>query len=243
MSSIVEKIKFDEKGLVPAIIQDVRTGQVLMLAYMNAESLEKTLSSGQTWFWSRSRQKLWHKGETSGHVQKVDEIFHDCDADAILVRVEQTNACCHEGYYSCFHYKISPHGVAIVSELAFDPNQVYGKLAPRDETAVTVAPVEPAVPDSCVPCEVLAELFQVIEMRKHLRPPGAYTSYLFDKGIDKILKKVGEETAEVIIGVKNNNRSEIVFEVSDLIYHLLVMLSEKNINLQEVLNELENRRK
>lgn len=241
MSSITDKIKFDENGLVPAIIQDVRTGQVLMLAYMNAESLEKTMSSGQTWFWSRSRQKLWHKGETSGHVQKVDEIFHDCDADAVLVRVEQTNACCHEGYYSCFHYKISPHGVAIVSELAFDPNQVYGKLAPQKEEAATRE--EDYTCEPCVPCEVLSELFQVIQARKQLRPPGAYTSYLFDKGIDKILKKVGEETAEVIIGVKNNNRSEVVFEVSDLIYHLLVMLAEKNIDLQEVLNELENRRK
>lgn len=239
MSSIVSKIKFDDKGLVPAIVQDVRTGQVLMLAYMNAESLEKTLSSGETWFWSRSRKKLWHKGETSGHTQKVDEILYDCDADALLVRVEQTNACCHEGYYSCFHYKISPQGVAIVGDLAFDPNQVYGKLA-RKEAAVTEQPV---VCEPCEPCEVLSELFQVIQMRKQLRPPGAYTSYLFDKGIDKILKKIGEETAEVIVGAKNNNRSEIVFEVSDLIYHLLVMLAEKNIDLREVLNELESRRK
>ncbi len=239
MSSIVSKIKFDEKGLVPAIVQDVRTGQVLMLAYMNAESLEKTLSSGETWFWSRSRQKLWHKGETSGHTQKVDEILFDCDADALLVRVEQTNACCHEGYYSCFHYKMSPQGVAIVGDLAFDPNQVYGKLARREAAATE----QPVVCERCEPCEVLSELFQVIQMRKQLRPPGAYTSYLFDKGIDKILKKIGEETAEVIVGAKNNNRSEIVFEVSDLIYHLLVMLAEKNIDLREVLDELESRRK
>lgn len=241
MKSIVDKIKFDEKGLVPAIVQDVRTGQVLMLAYMNAVSLEKTLTSGETWFWSRSRQKLWHKGETSGHVQKVDEMFYDCDADALLVRVEQNNACCHEGYYSCFHYKVNPQGgVAIVGELAFDPNQVYGKLAPKEEAA---AAEQKAVCKPSAACGVLEELFQVIQMRKQLRPPGAYTSYLFDKGIDKILKKVGEETAEVIIGAKNNNRSEVVFEVSDLIYHVLVMLAEKNIDLQDVLNELDDRRK
>jgi phosphoribosyl-ATP pyrophosphohydrolase/phosphoribosyl-AMP cyclohydrolase len=242
--NVVDQIKFGPDGLVPAIVQDVRTGTVIMLAYMNTTAVEKTLSSGETWFWSRSRQKLWHKGETSGHVQKVDEMFYDCDADALLIRVEQTNAGCHEGYYSCFHYKINPKGgVAIVGELAFDPNQVYGKMAPKEEAATTDIKPERQCDVSSASCGVLEELFSVIQMRKQMRPPGAYTSYLFDKGIDKILKKVGEETAEVIISAKNNNRSEIVFEVSDLFYHVLVMMCEKNVNLQDVLNELQNRRK
>lgn len=124
----VEDLKYDASGLIPAIIQDVHTKEVLMMAYMNKESVAKTLESKETWFWSRSRQKFWHKGESSGNVQKVQEITYDCDADTLLIQVEQKGAACHEGYYSCFHYQIGPGGdVTVKGEKMFDPEEVYGK--------------------------------------------------------------------------------------------------------------------
>lgn len=124
----VENLKYNGDGLIPAIIQDVNTKDVLMMAYMNREAVAKTLESGETWFWSRSRQKFWHKGESSGNVQKVKEVTYDCDADTLLIQVEQKDAACHEGYYSCFHYKIEPDGsISIKGERVFDPEEVYGK--------------------------------------------------------------------------------------------------------------------
>ena len=124
----IDSLKFNEQGLIPAIVQDVDTGSVLMLAYMNREAVEKTLESRETWFWSRSRQKFWHKGETSGNTQKVKEIYYDCDRDTLLVKVTQQGAACHEGYFSCFHYRIDSDGqVATVGEKYFDPEKVYGK--------------------------------------------------------------------------------------------------------------------
>ncbi len=124
----LDKLKYNEAGLIPAIVQDINGGAVLMLAYMNKESLEKTLASGETWFWSRSRKTFWHKGESSGNVQRVKEILYDCDRDTLLVKVQQNGAACHEGFYSCFHYRIEPGGeVTVVGEKQFDPEQVYGK--------------------------------------------------------------------------------------------------------------------
>jgi len=214
-----DTIKFDAHGLVPAIIQDAQSGQVLMLAYMNEESLDKTLASGRTWFYSRSRQKLWMKGESSGNVQKVKQILYDCDADTLLIKVEQTGVACHTGHYSCF-YRDST-GQEVENQL-FDPKEIYSSASNRG---------------------ILIELYNLIRERKEQLPEGSYTSYLFSKGIDKILKKVGEENAEVIIAAKNDSKSELIYETSDLVYHLLVLLVERGIGPVDIFNELALRRR
>jgi phosphoribosyl-ATP pyrophosphohydrolase/phosphoribosyl-AMP cyclohydrolase len=195
-------VKYDEKGLVPAIVQDAVSKEVLTLAYMNKESLELTINQEETWFYSRSRQALWHKGETSGNTQKVVSMSYDCDADAILVQVIPSGPACHKGNYSCFA-------------------GVEGEAGNR--------------------FDILNRLESVIAAREAERPEGAYTTYLFEKGLDKILKKVGEETAEVIIAAKNRSQDELRYETADLLYHLLVLLREAKLPLDEVLNELERR--
>lgn len=208
-----DALRWNEQGLIPAIVQDVQSKQVLMLAYMNRESLAKTLETGYTWFWSRSRQKLWQKGETSGHVQRVRDIRLDCDGDALLVLVEQTGPACHEGMYSCF-----------------------ARQWPTGDTADGTE-----CSDGAEPLAILRRLEQVIAERDAQRPAGSYTTYLFEKGLDKILKKVGEEAAEVIIAAKNRNAQELRWEVSDLLYHLLVLLREQQVPLDDVLRELAGR--
>lgn len=215
----LDNIKFDAHGLVPAIIQDEASGTVLMLAYMNAEALEKTVATGVTWFFSRSRQSLWQKGETSGHVQRVKTILYDCDADAVLVKVDQTGAACHEGTFSCFSRDITD-GVNQAEVLA-QPSDIYGKPA----------------------MNILYELYNVINDRKHNPKEGSYTNYLFDKGQDKILKKVGEEAAETIIGSKNNSKQEVLYEMADLWYHCLVLLAYHGITPTELMSELSSRKK
>lgn len=215
---MINTIKFDDKGLVPAIIQDYQSGQVLMMAYMNTESLEKTMSTGKTWFYSRSRQSLWMKGESSGHVQTVKEIFYDCDEDTLLIKVEQTGAACHTGHYSCFYRNAAGEEVA---PAVFDPDKVYSSQAGSG---------------------ILYELYDVIADRQKKMPEGSYTTYLFDKGLDKILKKVGEENAEVIIAAKNRSKSELVYEASDLLYHLMVLLVEQGVSLEDIFTELKSRR-
>ena len=207
----IDKIKFDDKGLVPAIVQDVRTGAVLMLAYMNAESLQKTVETGYTWFWSRSRQELWNKGATSGNLQKVVEIKYDCDGDALLVQAEQTGVACHTGAYSCFH-----------NDLYHAPN--------------LPVPEMDGIPG------IISELYRVIQWKKVNGGEKSYTKYLFTSGQDKILKKVGEESAETIIASKNNSKAEVLYEMSDLWYHCLVLLAYHNITPSELLNELGGRR-
>jgi len=214
---MINNIKFDERGLVPAIIQDDQSGQVLMMAYMNAESLEKTISTGKTWFYSRSRQSLWNKGETSGHVQTVKEILYDCDEDTLLIKVEQLGAACHTGHYSCFYRNAAGEEIA---PQVFDPTKIYGQAGPG----------------------ILYELYDIIVDRKLKMPEGSYTTYLFDKGLDKILKKVGEESAEVIIASKNRDKSEVIYESSDLLYHLLVLLVEQGVALEDIFSELKSRR-
>jgi phosphoribosyl-ATP pyrophosphohydrolase/phosphoribosyl-AMP cyclohydrolase len=199
------KVKFDEKGLVPAIIQDSVSKEVLTLAYMNGESLAKTLETGETWFFSRSRQELWHKGETSGNTQTVVSIDYDCDQDALLVQVNPNGPACHTGAVSCFS------------------DQVYEGNAPN--------------------FTILGKLEKVIQSREKERPEGAYTTYLFEKGIDKILKKVGEEAAEVIIAAKNRSAEELKWEAADLLYHLMVLLVEQDLPIGEVLKTLEERHK
>ena len=209
---MMDKIRFDEKGLVPAVIQDVETGTVLMLAYMNRESLTKTVETSTTWFYSRSRQELWNKGATSGHFQKVRELFYDCDGDTLLVKVEQTGAACHEGTFSCFSRK-------------------FGESEPT-------ATGRPDMAGGAV----LPELFAVLAGRRENPQEGSYTSLLFSKGQDKILKKVGEEAAETIIASKNNSAGEVIYEMADLWYHCLVLLVWHGIGLEELLGELGKRR-
>ncbi len=206
------KIKFDEKGLVPAVIQDATTGKVLMLAYMNAVSLQRTVETGYTWFWSRSRQELWNKGATSDNVQKVVDIKYDCDGDSLLLQVKQTGSACHTGEYSCFH------------NILWRENNL------------------PAV-NGQITSAILNELYDVIQQKRIHGGEKSYTKYLFTSGQDKILKKVGEEAAETIIASKNNNNGEVVYEMSDLWYHCLVLLAYHNISPSELLAELGSRRK
>lgn len=205
----VEKVKWDQNGLVPAIVVDAGTKEVLTLAYMNRESLMMSLESGETWFFSRSRNQLWHKGETSGNIQKLVSISLDCDGDALLVQVRPAGPACHTGEWSCFH------------------QTVWGK-SPEEERKA---------PD------LLAQLEETVAERDRLRPEDSYTTYLFEKGLDKILKKVGEETSEVIIAAKNRNPEELRYEVSDLLYHLFVLLREQGLPFSQVLEELKNRMK
>jgi phosphoribosyl-ATP pyrophosphohydrolase/phosphoribosyl-AMP cyclohydrolase len=199
MNVDLKDLKFDERGLIPAIVQDARTRQVLTLAYMNQESLSRTLETRQTWFWSRSRNELWHKGETSGNTQQVVDVLPDCDGDALVVLVEPAGPACHTGATSCFQ--------------ATDIGQL------------------------------LIELYELIESRERDRPDGSYTTYLFEEGLDKILKKVGEESAETIIAAKNDSNDALVAEASDLIYHLLVLLVARGVSLDQIRDELSRRRK
>jgi phosphoribosyl-ATP pyrophosphohydrolase/phosphoribosyl-AMP cyclohydrolase len=209
----IEQIKFDERGLVPVVVQDFNTRQVLTLAWMNAESLRRTVETKETWFFSRSRASLWHKGETSGHTQRVMDILVDCDSDALTVLVEPNGPACHTGQQTCFHNELTEAGLSV--EIA---NRVSDSGA------------------------VLNELYALIETRKRERPSGSYTTYLFDQGLDKILKKVGEEASETIIAAKNEDASLLAGEVSDLLYHLLVLMVERGVTLEQVCEELSRRR-
>ena len=198
----LDDVKFDERGLIPAIVQDAATREVLTLAYMNRESLEKTVETHETWFWSRSRGELWHKGETSGNTQRVVSLTLDCDRDAIVVLVDPAGPACHTGATSCFETSANAIGIG----------------------------------------SVLDQLYELIQSRECERPSNSYTTYLFDEGIDKILKKVGEESAETIIAAKNEDHGRVVSEVSDLIYHLLVLLVARGVSLEEISRELRKRR-
>jgi phosphoribosyl-ATP pyrophosphohydrolase/phosphoribosyl-AMP cyclohydrolase len=196
-------IKWNDKGLVPVIVQDIYTNEVLMLAYMNEEAFNITRETKEMTYFSRSRQELWKKGETSGNFQYLKELRYDCDEDTLLAKVEQVGAACHTGNKSCF-YRTDIEG-------------------------------------DVVPGNILEDLFRIIEAKKET-PDGGYTNYLFDKGVDKILKKVGEETSEVIIASKNNN-DETVYEISDLFYHLFVLMVNQGIELSDIYKELASRRK
>jgi len=206
VSEKIDLLRFDDKGLIPAVVQDVKSGTVLMVAYMNREALEKTLLEGRTWFYSRSRRCLWAKGETSGHIQKVTAVYYDCDADTLLVQVHQTGAACHEGAFSCFSRLLAADGEPVSHEWA-----------------------------------ALSWLEELVKDRKEKLPPGSYTTYLFEQGLDKILKKVGEETTEVVIAAKGGKEEEIIYETADLFYHLLVLLRQKDIDLKKVWAELAKR--
>lgn len=212
MTIVLEDLKFDEQGLIPVVVQDASTRQVLTLAYMNAESLIKTLATRETWFWSRSRSCLWHKGETSGNTQGVVDVLVDCDSDALTILVAPHGPACHTGAQSCFH-----------NEMGYD-----GSIEP-------VADQGPALGEG------LKGLYAVVASRKRDRPEDSYTTYLFDQGLDKILKKVGEESAETIIAAKNEDRDALVKESSDLLYHLIVLFVQQGLSLEEIGAELRKR--
>jgi len=199
----MEQLSFDEKGLIPAIVQDANTGNVLTLAYMNEESVMKTIQTNETWFFSRSRQELWNKGETSGNKQQVKKITYDCDADALLVQVNPLGPACHTGEKSCF----------------------YQELYTNEEPAL----------------DIITRVVDKIKERRNSPEEGSYTTYLFNEGLDKVLKKVGEETTEVIIGAKNNDQQELTAEISDLTYHVLVLMELTGVSVTDIKQELVNR--
>ncbi|MGE0132019.1 MAG: bifunctional phosphoribosyl-AMP cyclohydrolase/phosphoribosyl-ATP diphosphatase HisIE [Blastocatellales bacterium] len=230
---VIQNLKFDDRGLITAVVQDDDTGEVLMVAHMNAESLAKTLQTGETWFWSRSRQELWHKGATSGATQRVVDIRLDCDGDALLVRVNPKGPACHTGQRTCFFQTASQTtNGARESERPKSAKSV--EPAERQLSVVTITAMDVGIQ--------LQDLFKLIQERKDQRPEGSYTSYLFNSGLDKILKKVGEESAETIIAAKNASESEgrkqLSAEISDLLYHLLVLMVEREVSLQDISAEL-----
>lgn len=200
----IEDLKFDKNGLIPAIIQDINNKKVLMLGYMNKKSIDLTLETKRTWFYSRSRKKLWNKGETSGNYHEVKNMAYDCDADTILVEVVPNGPTCHTGTQSCFSQYIYKEDDRVL-------NDIYSLL------------------------------FERIKNRKKENKEGSYTNYLFKEGIDKILKKIGEEASEVIIAAKNESKNDLIYEICDLIYHNMVLMAEKNICLQDIEEELRNR--
>ena len=199
----IDELKFDEKGLIPAIVVDAKTRRVLTLAYMNRESLAISMEKELTCFWSRSRQELWLKGETSGNFQHIVSITADCDKDALVVLVEPDGPACHKGTTSCFN------------------DEVFQSEARHQFT--------------------LEGLMRLIEGRKIEKKEGSYTTYLFEKGLDKILKKVGEECTEVIIAAKAEDKKETVYEIADLVYHVLVLMTEAGISIDDIMTELASR--
>ena len=199
----INTLKFDEKGLIPAVVVDALSKQVLTIAYMNRESLEISMQEGKTCFWSRSRQELWRKGETSGNYQHIVSITADCDKDALTVEVLKDGPACHTGAESCFHHPVYQS----------ETNQGFS----------------------------LDSLMQLLAGRKENMPEGSYTTYLFEKGLDKILKKVGEESTEVIIAAKAEDKKETIYEIADLAYHVLVLMVEMGISLEDVRKELASR--
>lgn len=225
MNELLKQIKFDRNGLVPVIAQDYKTNEVLMMAYMNEEAFIKSMETGKVHYFSRSRNKLWLKGETSGHYQTIQSIHVDCDDDTLLVKVEQVEAACHTGHYSCFYRELNREGIKERADKVFDEKSVYYEKSVYEDKA-----------------KILNEVYNVILDRKRNPKEGSYTNYLFEKGIDKILKKVGEEAAEVIIASKNTNNGEVIYEISDLIYHLSVLMVERGINFDDIFDELKKRR-
>ena len=216
----IDELKFDEKGLIPAIVVDAETKKVLTLAYMNKESLGISLEKELTCFFSRSRQELWLKGETSGNYQHIVSITADCDKDALVVEVKKDGPACHLGTDSCFTNPVFEK----------EDNKTTGvDLAANDNTAATSSNFS------------LDSLYELLEGRKKDLPEGSYTTYLFQKGIDKILKKIGEESTEVIIAAKADDKKETIYEIADLAYHIMVMMVEMGISVEDIKEELSSR--
>lgn len=269
---LFDKIKYDENGLVPVVAQEAESGKVLMLAYMNREALQRTVETGFAHYYSRSRKSLWKKGETSGHVQEVLSISPDCDNDSLLIKVRQKEAACHTGHYSCFFNEYDADGGVRTAEKVFDPEKVYPAEQKANAADPGIQAAYAAGQKSCAADQnaygagqkandtvhkanaadqgayaavsgILNELFDVITDRKNNPGEGSYTCYLFEKGLDKILKKVGEECSEVIIASKNESRSDLVYEIADLFYHVLVLMAERGLKPEDIYEELKKRRK
>ena len=224
----IEELKFDDNGLITAVVQDAATLEVLTVAYMNKESLDKSLETRETWFYSRSRQELWHKGATSGNTQKIVEMKYDCDGDALVVLVKPAGPACHTGAVSCFSENLLERSADQLDSVGFSDSTLKRSA---DQLA------------SLSDFTVMLELEKTIREREQEMPEGAYTTYLFEKGVDKILKKVGEEASEVIIAAKNRDPEELKWEAADLLYHLMVLLQEQKLPLKEVLSVLNKRKK
>ena len=210
MKELINTLKFDASGLIPAVVQNIETNEVLMVAYMNADTIKQTLETGRATFWSRSRQEVWVKGDTSGNYMYVKEVRVDCDCDCLVVLVNPAGPACHTGNRSCFFRKIED-----------------GKLVEdaKEQTKTDVFAREQAV---------------VMDRKEHPEE-GSYTNYLFDKGEDKILKKVGEECTEIVIAAKNPDKEEIKYEISDFLYHMMVLMVEKGVSWEEITRELAKR--
>lgn len=215
-----DRVTYDAAGLVTVVAQDVATGEVLMVAHMTREALERTIATGQGWYWSRSRQQLWRKGETSGHTQKVVEVRGDCDGDAILLRVEQTGAACHTGHRSCFFRSVGPDG-----------RLMGGPVGEPTEAARTAGP------------EILTELAAVLDERRRTVRPGSYTAKLLAEGLGRLNEKVMEEAAEVARAARKETSGRLVEETADLWFHSLALLVHQGISPTEVFAELARRRR
>ncbi len=219
--NLTDILKFDENGLIPVIAVDFYNNQVLMLAYANREAIEKTLETGYAHYWSRSRKRLWKKGEISGNLQKIKQILFDCDEDAVIYKVEQIGAACHTNHRSCFYREFYRDRVREIEPTIGDFKGIIYK--PKNNE------------------NILSQLYELLQQRKKELPENSYTAKLFKGGVDKIAKKIGEEASEVIIALKNSSQSEIVYEAADLIFHLLVALAKSDIPPEAVLEELRRR--
>lgn len=211
MEDIIGDLKFDEEGLIPAIVQDAQNGQVLMFAYANEEALQKTIKTKRAHFWSRSRSKLWKKGEESGNIQEVKDIYFDCDRDSILITVKQKGVACHTGNRTCFFSNI---------DMSKNGSPTYTDIKNK---------------------KTLDDVFEVIDDRKRNPKENSYVSSLFEKGLDGILKKIGEEAGETIIGAKNKDKDEIIYEATDLFFHTLILLSYYGIEPSDIYREFDRR--
>ncbi|MBU3848372.1 MAG: bifunctional phosphoribosyl-AMP cyclohydrolase/phosphoribosyl-ATP diphosphatase HisIE [Candidatus Acinetobacter avistercoris] len=240
----LDELKFNEQGLIPAIAQHHQTGRILMVAWMNREALSMTAEKNQAVYFSRSRQKLWHKGEESGHFQTVHEIRLDCDADVIVLQIEQHGGiACHTGRESCFYRKLTPKGWEIVDTQLKDPKSIYGK-----ESAHTHTQVMNASNAQAEQVDVLSYLGQMMAERKGADPESSYVAKLYHKGLNKILEKIGEESFETVIAAKEfqatvneDNKNDLIYEVADVWFHTIVMLGYFDLDIQLVLNELARR--
>lgn len=216
MINKTKKEKNKKIGLIPAVIQDHKSGDVLMLAYMSKESLEKSLETGTTWFWSRARKKLWNKGETSGNIQKIKNIKYDCYGNALLIGVEQVGNACHTGRRSCFYRSLGE----------IDKGLDFGRYFKEEGKK-----------------NILEELYGVVESRIKNKVSDSYTYSLHKKGLDEIIKKFGEESMEVVLSAKHQKKQDMINEIADMAYHLIILMVEKKVTLEQVYEELENRRK
>lgn len=216
----LDNINYDEKGLVPAVVQDAKSKEVLMVAYMNKEALNKTLEAKKAWFYSRKRKSLWQKGETSGNFLEVKDIFYDCDEDTLLLEVNPKGPACHTGHNSCFYRSLMQN---------------------QEPICCNCSDAEDDINEN--PTKILNELVEVIDSRFTEKPEGSYIAKLYTGGRERILKKVGEEAAEVVIASMSQNKDETIYETADLVFHLLIALRYDGITIEEVMTELERRRK